>query len=142
MYSVADLMTRDVITIDVGESLDAVRALRARHPHRTVPVVEQNRLVGLVSVVGEPPAAGGVLTVRDAMTAPVPCVRPGTPLRHAAEMMLSRQLACLPVVDEAGRLAGMLTEADLVRFALEIVTELDRMSDGLRRDSRQEDLSS
>jgi CBS-domain-containing membrane protein len=140
MYSVADLMTRDVITIDASEPLALARELHGRHPHRPLPVLEEERLVGLVGSVAE--LAGASLKVRDAMTAPVAFVHPTTPLRHAAELMLKRQIACLPVVDESGRLAGLLTEADLVRFALEIVTELDRMSDGLRRDAEREEVRS
>jgi CBS domain-containing protein len=58
-------------------------------------------------------------------------VSPDTPLREALQRMLRHKFGCLPVVDEERHLVGILTEADLVRFAAEIVGELDAASDRL-----------
>jgi CBS domain-containing protein len=51
------------------------------------------------------------------MTKDVACVRPDTSVRHAAEVMLARRVSGLPVIDDEGRLAGIVTEGDLMRRA-------------------------
>lgn len=53
--------------------------------------------------------------VADIMTAPVIHVRPDTPLSAAAHLMVTKQISGLPVVGEADRLVGIITEADLLR---------------------------
>ncbi len=51
------------------------------------------------------------------MATDVVSVRPDTSVRHAAEIMLARGLSGLPVIDDDGRLAGVITEGDLMRRA-------------------------
>jgi CBS domain-containing protein len=55
------------------------------------------------------------LTAADVMTANVATVRPDATLRQAARLMADRRVSGLPVVDGAGTVVGLLTEADLVR---------------------------
>jgi CBS domain-containing protein len=55
------------------------------------------------------------LTAADVMTRDCATVRPDNTLRQAARVMAERRVSGLPVVDAAGALVGMLTEADLVR---------------------------
>jgi len=55
------------------------------------------------------------LTAADVMTRDVASVRPDSTLRQAARLMAERDVSGLPVVDKAGAVVGMLTEADLVR---------------------------
>jgi CBS-domain-containing membrane protein len=42
-------------------------------------------------------------------------IRPETLLSEATGQMLSRRINCLPVVDENGRLCGILTSTDLLQ---------------------------
>jgi CBS domain-containing protein len=53
--------------------------------------------------------------VREIMTAPVVTVHPELDVRHAAELMCRRVLVRVPVVDAEGRLAGIVSRADLLR---------------------------
>ena len=57
--------------------------------------------------------AGGV-TAADLMTSPAVIVRPDDAVEHAARLMCDRRLRQLPVVDAAGRLAGMITRTDVL----------------------------
>lgn len=50
----------------------------------------------------------------DVMTRDVATVTPDTPLTAIAELMLSRRISGVPVVEPDGRLAGVLSEADLM----------------------------
>ena len=54
------------------------------------------------------------LSAKTIMSAPVVTIRPETPVRDAVRMMLDRHISGLPVVDDAGRLTGIFTEADLL----------------------------
>ena len=49
------------------------------------------------------------------MSQPARTVHPQTPLTDAAHMMVSERISGLPVVDDAGQLAGIITEADFLR---------------------------
>ena len=56
------------------------------------------------------------LTAAELMTPDVRTVRPDTALRTAIKLMLAGGFSGMPVVDEAGKAIGMLTEGDLIRW--------------------------
>jgi CBS domain-containing protein len=65
------------------------------------------------------------LHVRDAMTADVVSVPRSARVREAVERLLGQGFRALPVIDDTGRLAGMITNRDLVqRGGLEARVEL------------------
>jgi acetoin utilization protein AcuB len=53
------------------------------------------------------------MSVRDRMSRRVATVRPEAPLSEAAKLMRARKIRHLPVVDQAGRVVGMVTARDL-----------------------------
>ena len=59
--------------------------------------------------------ASEAIQVSHIMSQPVRSVRPQTPLSEAAHLMVTQRISGLPVVDEAGHLAGIITEADFLR---------------------------
>jgi len=61
------------------------------------------------------------MRARDIMTTNVVSVSPETDIAEAVRLMLERQISGVPVIDDSGRLAGILTEGDLMRRA-ELVT--------------------
>ena len=50
------------------------------------------------------------------MSSPAVTVRPDTGIKEAAALLVKRGFTALPVVDASGRLAGIVTEADLVKL--------------------------
>src|SRR5262249_18297989 len=58
------------------------------------------------------------LTVRDLMTERPRTTSPDMPLKTAAREMLDAGLSALPVVDDEGRLLGLLSERELVRHLM------------------------
>ena len=48
------------------------------------------------------------------MTSPVTTIGADGTIGDAAELMLRSEVSCLPVIDEAGSLVGMLTHTDFV----------------------------
>lgn len=55
------------------------------------------------------------MEARDVMTAPVVTVRPQTSVEEVARLMLERRISAVPVVDDKGRVQGIVSEADLIR---------------------------
>lgn len=134
MQIVGELMTRDVVTLKETQNLAKAEELLRLHRIRHLPVLRQGKLVGLVThrdllraaaVHASDPAAQP-LWAADIMTRDVETVRADTPLKDAVVMMLRHKYGCLPVVDASGGLLGILTEADLVRYAQYLIDERDR----------------
>jgi hypothetical protein len=76
--------------------------------------------------VEEHPAVAGdkseMLRVRDVMSADVISVSPNTPVQEIAEIVVRNRISSVPVVDNTGRLLGVVSDGDLIR-RIEIGTE-------------------
>ena len=70
------------------------------------------------------------------MTSPAITIEPFRAIHHAAEIMTTRKVNRLPVVDADGKLIGIVTRADLVRAFVRTDAELaeDIRSELLRRE--------
>ncbi|HLL52701.1 MAG TPA: CBS domain-containing protein [Myxococcaceae bacterium] len=129
MYTVADLMTRDVLTLRPEDDLSLAETILALGGIRHLPVVDEDlKLVGLVtqrdvlrSCSNISPLAKRALLAREVMTQHLHTVQSITPLRHALQVIVENKVGCLPVVEKDGRLIGILTETDVVRFAFDQV---------------------
>jgi CBS domain-containing protein len=133
-------MTTDVLTVRADVSLKEAAALMAERGISGLPVVDLGgQVAGVLSEgdilfkeTGHTPRRGFVdrllsqppdeldakLTARtagEAMTSPALTIGPGRPLAVAANTMIERGVKRLPVVDDAGKLVGIVTRADLVR---------------------------
>lgn len=137
-HTVAELMTRDVITLTEEQDLQFLEETMHLFKFRHMPVTDDNKLVGLVtlqdvlrisasSLLPAGKQQTGYLQrqfkVRDIMTREVATVAPGASLVEAARLMRSEKFGCVPVVGEDNTLMGILTEADFVRFAEQYLTE-------------------
>jgi CBS domain-containing protein len=138
MISVSDFMTKDLVTVRESDDLALAESLLKLGGIRHLPVVRERKLVGLLThrdVLrsghwGKP--AARELPVADVMTRTPMSVRPATGLAQAARLMLERKWGCLPVCEEDGTLVGIVTEADFVRFAADVVRDLDLMAEAVR----------
>lgn len=135
-----DAMTREVVAAEAATRLRDVVDRMLGGGHRSVPVVADGVPVGIVTQ-GDLLARGGIelrvdllgalepaerqallsaldrsdRTAIDVMTPSPVTVRAATPLREAADLMARRRLKRLPVVDAAGKLAGILSRVDVLR---------------------------
>jgi len=146
---VAELMTRDVVTVTPETSLKDAASLLSTRKISGVPVVDASgTVIGIFSEAdilakesGERPR-GGLLgwlleadvalddkirarTVGEAMTAPVITIAPNRPVHEAAARMVSESVNRLPVVED-GKLVGIVTRADLVRAFTRTDAEIAR----------------
>ncbi|HJQ83438.1 MAG TPA: wax ester/triacylglycerol synthase family O-acyltransferase [Candidatus Binatia bacterium] len=131
--SVAELMTADPITITPGDSLAKAYALMRLNRIRHLPVVAGGGgLAGLLTHRDLLAASSSSLVVRgeedrvrllagaraaDVMETHVSVAAPEDPAALAGERMIRHKIGCLPVVGAGGRLAGIVTEEDFLRWA-------------------------
>ena len=142
MISVSDFMTKDLVTVREADDLALAESLLRLGGIRHLPVVRERKLVGILTqrdvlrsgLSGQAPAR--VLPVSEVMTKAPTSVRPGLSLAAAARLMLERKIGCLPVCEDDGTLVGIITEADFVRFAADVVRDMDLVADAVRAQER------
>lgn len=132
MMKVSDLMTSEPMTATESTSLLAVweRMNLARIRH--MPVVRGSRLVGMVSsrdILAAAPSrlvdddeqlAREMLSrvpVSEVMKRDLITVQPDTDLETVCDELLERKIDCLPVVDAADNLLGIVTATDFLKLA-------------------------
>ncbi len=150
-----DIMTSPVITVAPDTSVKDIAELLFERRISAVPVVEQGRLVGLVSEAdllhrqeigtdrgatsgswwlrlfrAEPSPAEYIKSharrARDIMTPEVATVTPDTPIAEIATLLETRRIKRVPVIDE-GRLVGIVSRSNLVQaLAVKPVPEAAR----------------
>ena len=110
------LMARDVRTVQPTESLYRARMLMNQHHVKALPVVdEQRRAVGIVTVYDLfNPEAVNLDPVAKVMSSPVTTVMVDTPVSRLVGLMTDLGVRHLPVVDDDGRLAGIVTRTVLI----------------------------
>lgn len=135
MFLVEDLMTRDLITLAPGDDLAQADTFMKQGRIRHLPVVNpEKKLLGLVThrdllrVFADRTREGAMAVQAGAvMTTGVATVKPSTRLKHALIVMIDNKYGCLPVVDDAGVLVGLITQFDLMKFAQSLVKDLDEV---------------
>ncbi|WP_148882888.1 IMP dehydrogenase [Thermococcus aciditolerans] len=106
-------IVEDVITIGPDETLDYALFLMERNDIDGLPVVgEDGRIVGIVTKKDIAAKEGSL--VREVMTGEVITVGEDVSVEEALDAMVSNRIARLPVVDENGRLVGIITMSDLM----------------------------
>ncbi len=139
----ATIMTRDVVVVSEDTPLAEVAAAMGEHGISGVPVVDRNgRVTGIISekdfltgmgvtgpqnfmtLVANCLATKGCVALpikkqlaRDIMTAPPITVTPDTNIKEIAVLFTSRQVNRVPVVDNDGKILGIVTRGDLLHAA-------------------------
>src|SRR5438094_796018 len=83
--------------------------------HAVQPVCEGGLVIGVVSEADLIGKSGA--TVGDVMTSPAVTVAENTSLEHVAEQLTQQRIRRLPVVDADGRLVGVVSRRDVLRWA-------------------------
>jgi CBS domain-containing protein len=114
----------NIFTASQSESVGEVVARLAEHRIGALPVVDNNKVVGIFSerdiVYGVASHGSAFLakTVGEVMTSPAITVTGETPILSALSMMTKRRIRHLPVV-ENDRLTGFVSIGDLVKHRIE-----------------------
>ena len=122
---VAEWMVKDPIVVTLDQRVQDCVDLMREHSIRHLPVVENQRLIGLVteSDLREVFLATLVedLTIQGVMITEPLTVTPDTEIEDAAKLIYYRKIGGLPVVDDYGQVVGILTVADLVEAFIELM---------------------
>jgi CBS domain-containing membrane protein len=136
LMQVRQLMSTDLVTLTEDETLADAQRCMARGRIRHLPVVRGQKLVGLLthrdllaasfSIFAEVNHAEQrrifvTVPVVEAMHRDVVSVAPDLPVKRAAEILLKNKYGCLPVVDEATNLVGIVTEADFLSLTVRLL---------------------
>jgi len=130
---VAVLMSRNVVTIEIRETLEKAQTLMQQHHIRHLPVTKKGKLVGILSLTdlmrlsfsdnfGDIESDADVaifrmLGIRHVMKSNPETITPAHSVREAAEILANREFHALPVV-ESDTVVGMVTTTDLIRYFL------------------------
>jgi acetoin utilization protein AcuB len=125
MSRVQEWMTTAVVQVESTAPIERARALLREHGVHQLPVVDADRLVGIVTdrdlrdaalpalAKTDAPGPVDVILVRDAMTAPVVAIHPQAPVSVAAIIMKTEGFGALPVAVD-GELLGIITRSDIL----------------------------
>src|SRR4029079_16556114 len=125
---VKHVMSAPVVTVGRKEALHVAQAIMRQSGFRRLPVAATSELLGIITERDlhraadglpegreEVAAGAGTTLVEDVMSRTIVAVGPETLLPHAAELMLKNAVRSLPVL-ECGRLVGILTKSDVLRW--------------------------
>src|SRR5256885_1905386 len=139
--TVKDVMTTHVVAVRKNASFKDMAISLREHRVSAFPVLDdEDRVVGVVSEAdllakealdlaapglvasvlrrgafsGKEQAKATGVTAADLMTRPPVTIGPLEPVTHAARLMHARKVKRLPVIDEAGRLVGIVARSDVL----------------------------
>jgi CBS domain-containing protein len=124
---VTEIMTGSPVTLKPEDTLDLANDVISLGRIRHIPVVENRRLVGLLSerdlmgaaVFGLKQKSKSSLLksflIKDVMKKRVVTVTPETSIQDAAHLMADKKIGCVPVVS-GGAIVGLVTTTDILRY--------------------------
>lgn len=129
-------MSAPPVTVERTDTLAFAEELMTVERIRHLPVVDGDVLVGLlsqrdilaasISSLSQPSEEDDLslkrkVEVAQVMRGDVETVTPETSALRAAERMLAEKIGCLPVIDERHHLVGIVTDADYVKLARDLL---------------------
>lgn len=119
--SIRDLMTANPCSIDADKSVAYAAKMMRDENVGLAPIVEGGKLIGTVTdrdiairvvAEGKDPEQ---TTVREVASTKLVTIDPGQDLDEALRLMAQHQVRRLPVVEEDGKLVGVVAQADVAR---------------------------
>jgi CBS domain-containing protein len=121
--TVAEIMSTDLFTVSPDDPITLAASMMDWRHIRHLPVEQDGRLAGLISsrdvlhfiaVPAQLHRDGKAVSVGELMNSQPPTVTRETPIAHALNLMLQRQMDCLPVT-EGNELIGIVTSHDMLQ---------------------------
>ena len=127
---IRDIMTTEVVTLKVDEELSLASDIMTLARIRHLPIVEGNRLVGIISQrdLFKASLASVIdydyqvarthlkaVTIKEIMVNEIITIAPDAKIHEAGRIMLEKKIGCLPVI-ESDALVGMVTESDIMEY--------------------------
>ena len=136
MFSIEAIMSTNLITIPPSATLAEARTLMHDNRIHHIPVLEDGKLTGLVSLTNVLAATDSFLRddgsrihaseigIEDVMVTDVATVDVNASLRHAALFLEKHKIGCLPVLDDS-ELVGIITDTDFVAVAINLLEQIE-----------------
>jgi len=130
---VSHIMTKHLHTLNMTNSLEDAERMFKKLKVRHLPVVSGDKLVGMLSLTDlmrisfvdsyqddyqVDTAVYNLLSLEQVMVRNVQTIQADTTIKEAAELLASREFHALPVI-ENGKLVGIVTTTDLIKFLIE-----------------------
>ena len=131
---ISEIMTKNVITLNLSDSLDQAELLFKKNNIRHIPVVQGDRIVGMLSytdllrisfadAVDEndnevDTIVYNMFTIEQVMAKNLTSISTSTTIKEAAEILSKKEFHALPLVDD-GKLMGIVTTTDLINYLLD-----------------------
>ena len=127
---VSEIMMGSPVTLKPGDTLDLANDIISLGRIRHIPVVENDKLIGIISerdligaatsrIFGLKQKSKSALLksvlIKEIMRKRVVTVKPNTPIKDAAHLMADKKIGCVPVI-ESGALVGLVTTTDVLRY--------------------------
>ena len=127
---VGNWMTKDVISVDVNDSMQDAAKLIRKHKIKRLPVMENGKLVGIVTDRDIKRASASDVTtleihellfliseikISDIMTKNPITIPSDYTIDEAAQILLEHKLSGAPVVDDRGQIVGIITQTDIFK---------------------------
>jgi len=136
MFSIDAIMSTDLITIEPSASLADARELMHSNRIHHLPVMNDDDLVGLVTLTNVLAATDSFLRedenrihateirIKDVMVTDLATVDEHASLRQAALFIEKHKIGCLPVLS-GGKLKGIITDTDFVGVAINLLEQME-----------------
>ena len=130
---ISDIMAKVIIAVPPTKKLSEVNQLFTDYNIRHIPVVEGNRLIGIISKndilkIGysnsgmDQEALNAIYdaySLEDFMTKNPVVVTDEAYIKEVAELFSKQRFHSLPIIDKEGDLVGIVTTTDLIKYLVE-----------------------
>ncbi|MBE8539070.1 chloride channel protein [Geoglobus acetivorans] len=121
------MSSENLITVSPNNSVDDVLQLIQLTGHLGFPVVDEGKLIGVITLSDINRVSDEMkenIKVEDIMTRNPLAVKPDENLEKALKLLIAKDIGRLMVVDDAGRLLGIITRSDIMKAHAKELTRL------------------
>ncbi len=132
---VKNWMSQDVITVDENDSMSDATKLMKKNGIRMLPVLKENKLTGVITDRDLKRASASDATtleihellyvlskikIESILTEKPITVHPDFTVEESAEILLENKISGAPVVDDKGKLVGIITQVDIYKVLISL----------------------
>lgn len=131
---ISTIMTQDVVKLNLADNLTKAETLFKKHHIRHIPVVNGNKIIGMLSYTDllrisfvdavdddeeeVDATVYNMFTVEQVMAKNLVTISPDATIKEAAEILATREFHALPVCT-GNLLVGIVTTTDLIRYLID-----------------------
>ena len=133
---VAEIMTKELITLTLSNSLYDAEKLFKKHKIRHIPIVEEDKLIGVLSYsdllkisyadvlddeddfMDVSSVVYDMYSIRQVMAKVVVSALPTATVKEVTEILAKQSFHSIPIVDQDNMLRGIVTTTDLLKYFL------------------------